>query len=86
MDHRIWLHKNGTTHMRFKPKDKDIKKGEEKCGADIHYRDVAGSLLWYANGTRPDIFLAVNQVAKYCCDPRVAHWNACAILIWNFEF
>ena len=39
--------------------------------------EVVGSLLWLANGTRPDISVAVNQVARNCCDPRVAHWNAC---------
>ena len=38
---------------------------------------MAGSLLWLANGSRPDISFAVNQVGKYCCDPRNAHWNAC---------
>ena len=38
---------------------------------------MVGSLLWLANGTRPDISFAVNQVAKDCCDPRVALWNAC---------
>ena len=77
MDHRIRLHKNGSTHMRFKPSDRDVERGSEKCGADIPYREVVGSLLWLANGTRPDISFAVNQVAKYCCDPRGAHWNAC---------
>ena len=69
--------RNGSTHMRFKPTDKDIVRGAEKCGADIPYREVLGSLLWLANGTRPDIAFAVNPVAKYCCDPRITHWNAC---------
>ena len=73
MDHRIRLHKNGSNHIRLLPKNRDIESGAEKCGA--------GSLLWLANGTRPDISLAVNLVAKYCCDPRVAHWNACKRLL-----
>ena len=77
MDHRIRLHKNGATHMRFKPNENDIERGAERCEADVPYREVVGTLLWLANGTRPDILFAVNQVAKYCCDPRVAHWNAC---------
>ena len=77
MDHRIRLYKNGSTHMRFKLTDKDIEKCAEKCGADVPYREVVGSLLWLANWARPDISFAIDQVVKYCCDPRVAHWNAC---------
>ena len=30
MDHRVRLPKNGATHMRFKPKEKDIKKRHGK--------------------------------------------------------
>ena len=40
------------------------------------YREMVGSLLWLANGARPDIPFAVNHVAKCCRDPRTAHWNA----------
>ena len=55
--------------MQFKPKDIDIEKGAEKFGSDVPYREVVGSLLWLANGARPETSFAVNQVAKYCCDP-----------------
>ena len=48
-----------------------------KCKASIPYREVVGSLLWLANGLRLDISFVVNQAAKYCCDPRTAHLNAC---------
>ena len=55
--------------MRFTPNEKDIENGTEKCGADIPYSEVVGSLLWLANRASPGISFAVNQVAKYCCDP-----------------
>ena len=38
---------------------------------------MVGSLLWLANGSWPDISFAFNQMAKYCCDHRTTHWNAC---------
>ena len=31
----------------------------------IPYSEAVGSLLWVANGTRPDVAYAVSQVAKY---------------------
>ena len=77
MDSKIRLHKKGATQLRFKQKEIEVERGSVKCGESIPYREVVGSLLWLANGSRPDISFAVNQVAKYCCDPRVAHWNAC---------
>ena len=58
-------------------KEIEIEAGAMKCDASTSYREVVGSLLWLANGSRPDISFAVNQVAKYCCDPRTAHWKAC---------
>ena len=35
-----------------------------KCDNIIPYREVIRSLSW------------LNQVAKYCCDNQIAHWNA----------
>ena len=40
------------------------------------YREAVGSLLWIANGTRPDIAYAVSQVAKYMSNPGLPHWIA----------
>ena len=77
MDNMIRLYKNGATQLRFKQKEIEIEAGAVKFDASIPYRKVVGSLLWLANGSRSDISFAVNQVAKYCCDPRTAHWNAC---------
>ena len=42
-----------------------MERGSVKCDTSIPYRGVVGSLLRLAN-----------QFAKYCCDPRIAHWNA----------
>ena len=81
MDNRIRLHKKGATQLRLKQKDIEVEAGAVKCDASIPYREVVGSLLWHANGSRPDISFAVNQVAKYCCEPRNAHGNACKRII-----
>ena len=40
------------------------------------YREAVGSLLWIANGTRPDVAYAVSQVAKYMSNPGLPHWVA----------
>ena len=72
---KIRLHKNRATQLQFKQKEIEMEQGGVKCDANIPYREVVGSLLWHVNGSRQGISLAVNQVAKYCCDPRTAHWN-----------
>ena len=81
MDNKIRLHKNWATQLRFKQKEIEIVK----CDASIPYREVVGLLLWFANRSRPDISFAVYQVAKYCCDPRTAHWNACKRILRNLS-
>jgi hypothetical protein len=40
------------------------------------YRELVGSLLWLANGTRPDIAYAVSKVARYVENPGPKHWEA----------
>ena len=59
------LHKKGATLLRFKQKEINVKAGAVKCDASIPYREEVGSLLWLANGSRPDILFAANQAAKY---------------------
>ena len=61
MDNKTRLHKKGATHLRFI----EIGMGAVRCDAGIPYRLVVGSLLWHANGSRPDISFAVNQAAKH---------------------
>ena len=77
MDNKIRSHKKGATKLRFKQKEIEIAAGAVECDATIPYREVVGSLLWLANESRPDISFAGNQVAKYYCDPLMAHWNSC---------
>ena len=37
------------------------------------YRELIGTLLWIANGTRPDIAYAVTTLAKYTSNPGEIH-------------
>ena len=56
-------------------------EGEKLYMASIPYREAVGSLLWLANGTRPDIAFAVNQVARYMDNPGPQHWEAIVRII-----
>ena len=40
------------------------------------YRELVGTLLWIANGTRPDIAFAVTTLTKYTSNPGEIHWQA----------
>ena len=40
------------------------------------YRELVGTLLWIANGTRSDIAFAVTTLAKYTSIPGQIHWQA----------
>ena len=44
--------------------------------ANVPYRQLVGSLMYLANGTRPDLAHALNSVARFCANPGRAHWNA----------
>ena len=43
---------------------------------NIPYRELVGTLLWIANGTRPDIAYAVTTLAKYNSNLGELHWQA----------
>ena len=40
---------------------------------NMPYRELIGSLLWVANGTRPDVSFAVNTLAKFTSNPGLVH-------------
>jgi len=40
------------------------------------YKSLIGSLLYFANCTRPDISAAVGQLCRYTHNPGKQHWNA----------
>lgn len=54
-------------------KDED---GRSKEAADVPYRQVIGSLMYLAVGTRPDIAFAVSNLSQFLANPSVEHWNA----------
>ena len=67
------------------PARKEIKLSKEQCPttpeekrdmANVPFRQVVGSLMYLANGTRPDLAHALNSVARFCANPGRMHWNA----------
>jgi len=44
--------------------------------ADVPYRELIGSLMYLAIGTRPDITYAVNSLSKFLEIPSNEHWTA----------
>ena len=48
---------------------------EERIGQAIN-QSAVGSLMYLATGTRPDITVAVSNVAKFCSDLTKWHWTA----------
>jgi hypothetical protein len=42
---------------------------------EIPCRELIESLLWIANGTRPDISYPVSTLAKYTTNPGMLHWK-----------
>jgi hypothetical protein len=58
-------------------KDQCPKTSDERnLMANIPYKSIVGRLLYLCITARPDITPAVSQVAKFCEDPGVAHWDA----------
>ena len=43
---------------------------------NVPYRQAVGSLMWLANGTRPDISQPLGACARFSANPGKAHWNA----------
>ena len=81
------LAKYNAEHLKpvINPARKEIKLSKEQCPktpeekqdmANVPYRQVVGSLMYLANGTRPDIAHALNSVARFCANPGRMHWNA----------
>lgn len=43
---------------------------------EVPYQEVVGSLLYLAQGTRPDIAFAVNDVSRFNAKHSIEHWEA----------
>jgi hypothetical protein len=51
-------------------------EGVKHVSSDIHYRGLIGQLNYLAMTTRPDIAFAVHECARFCNDPKDAHFTA----------
>ena len=81
------LAKYNAEHFKpvINPARKEIKLSKEQMPvtpeekqdmARVPYRQVVGSLMYLASGTRPDIAQALGDCARYCSNPGRPHWNA----------
>ena len=50
--------------------------GEEEAVVNAPFREIAGSLKWITNQTRPDIANAVRAIARFWHDPKEVHHKA----------
>ena len=55
-----------------------LAKNENKDSRMVNrpYRSLVGSLWYIANGTRPDVAVAVSQLSRHLEHPSEEHWNA----------
>ena len=57
-------------------KDMPSTQEEDGKGNRFPYREAIGCLNYIAVVSRPDITFAVNKAAKFCENPKSAHWSA----------
>lgn len=50
--------------------------GKQEDKTDKPYRQLIGTLMYAANGTRPDIAYAVCSLSRFNDEPRKSHWEA----------
>lgn len=61
------------------PLDPNVKlhdpDGSNKENPDVPYRELIGSLMYLAQGTRPDIAFAVSALSQWCTSYNQIHWT-----------
>lgn len=56
---------------RNEDKDRNVKES-----ADVPYRQIIGSLMYLAVGTRPDISFVISNLSQFLENPSYNHWKA----------
>jgi hypothetical protein len=72
------------------PSDTSIKLSAnnltgESLKGKIPYQEIVGSLLFIAQGTRPDIAFAVNNASRFNNNPHEQHWAAVKRILRNLR-
>lgn len=52
------------------------KNGTAMEAAEVPYRQIIGSLMYLAVGTRPDIAFVVSNLSQFLSNPSMEHWKA----------
>jgi hypothetical protein len=65
----------------FRPRSDDKKP----LGPEVPYLSAIGALMYLANGTRPNIALAMNLLARHSANPTRRHWVGVKTILRNLN-
>lgn len=77
---RFEMNNSKTVDIPMSSANKFIKDGVYGGGisksVQVPFREAVGSLMYLMTASRPDIACSLNILARFCADPKLAHWIA----------
>jgi hypothetical protein len=73
---KLYSTQMGSRQPFYKAQSPEAGTEEARRMQSLPYRELIGTPLWLANGTRPDISYAVGTLAKYTNNLAEIHWKA----------